>query len=315
MVDDLREAAIARLTHGSDLEGLGLRRLGVRWDLRELRLDPLRRIGGRKREVNGSTVTVGGSVIGGTSLKGVEWTDIDFSGASMPDLDATETRIRNCLFNGTSLPRARFRGELVERCSFNGANLQDSFVGLGGGNRATWNDVSFDGADLRRFNPGRALFTDCRFHDARLDGVEFDGPDLERCSFSGHLRDVTFYGHRPLFGVRGHRESLRDVDFSGAVFEFVGFRNLDLSAVTLPKGSWVIHFSRPREVLNRLVARLRPLPPSPVRALLGIAESELRWLGPHRKSGFLVPSDVAGAEHDARQLIAEAIHACGASVV
>lgn len=81
---------------------------------------------------------------------------------------------------------------------------------------------------------GPSRFRDCQFTGCVFDGTQFSKSRFERCSFSGKLINVVFYGED---APRGWRATLRDVDFTQAEFELVDFRmGIDLSSTRLPVG-------------------------------------------------------------------------------
>ncbi|HEU0086916.1 MAG TPA: pentapeptide repeat-containing protein [Pseudonocardiaceae bacterium] len=225
---DLPAQVFARLLAGSGVDDL----LGSH----DGRVD-VRGVSAPTPEVVAQTEVAG---MGVRKLKGllefrdVTLSDLDLSAAKLDHLRFFGATLRNCRFHRASCRDWRLWRTDVEACSFEGADLRDAALGTwekGRGN--TFRGVIFRGADLRGISCQAAVFVDCDFSDAKLDGVDFGGSHFVRCVFGGPLRDVMFHRTSSLAKGLGPNP-MEDVDLSKAELQYVSFSDLDLDRVQFP---------------------------------------------------------------------------------
>jgi uncharacterized protein YjbI with pentapeptide repeats len=237
------QEAWKRLRSGSDLDGLGLRRVDGRWDLRGLR-------------------TPSAPVI---EVEKAQWRGIDFSTAKLEGLRCMDMRIEDCVFDRATFADWRLWQCVVSDCTFRRADLRGT--GMAGGHLRrgrnakhanVWRSVRFDGADLRDTAHHNELYEDCDFSSAKLARVDFAAARHVRSVFRGVLDEVVFERlPDPMVGDETPN-AMEAVDFSAAVLKWVEFRGLPMLDAALPPGAEHVRY-RPRqavaeEVLRRLDA-------------------------------------------------------------
>jgi len=138
----------------------------------------------------------------------------------------------------------RSRGDTFDRVSYDNIEISHSIF-----EDTTWTHCRFDRvlfASSNRFSSCRftrcrfdkqhtylgAVFRDCVFEECEFRNIQFWGSKFEKCTFSGRLDNIVFYGPE---ASESWRTVLSEVDFSAARFEFVDFRcGIDLSTTRMP---------------------------------------------------------------------------------
>jgi uncharacterized protein YjbI with pentapeptide repeats len=205
---------------------------------------------------------------------------VNFQGAVFEDVD----------FSGLHVDRFHISGSTFDRCDFSGSVLRMGSFSVPP--QSVYRDCRFDGADLRRCNPGVTRFERCSFDKARIDGWDCTHNDFIDCRFAGRLRGVLFSG-----GVRddpvvreGDSERLKALkrlnasrrpnefhgnDFRDAVFDGVEFLGgIDLDAQVLPDDPEFVRFDIRPETLARVESFALRLPPDEQERALKL----LGWL-------------------------------------
>jgi uncharacterized protein YjbI with pentapeptide repeats len=174
---------------------------------------------------------------------------VDFSGARFKGLTFMRRGVARSRFDGVSFRFLGFWSSTVTKSSFRGSQLANAVLdGVAiWPRRCMFRGVDFSRADLSYVSPVATVFEDCNFSDARLHRAEF-GCDFLRCTFSGHMHEVTF--EDPTNGKRPTR--LNEVDFSRADFHWVDFRHTDLSTARLPRHDKLLVIPNWSCVLERL---------------------------------------------------------------
>ena len=254
-MDDLERRVVERLSHGTSLEGLGLGRVGGRWDLRGMRFSDVER---RPGPAVGGYSSVG--LAGFDQLNNVRLEGLDLTGAVWESLRLTSVEVSDCVLDGARLYDLRMWDSHWHDCSLRATRLRSGSMGgttpLWRRSRTTsWKGVDFTEADLRDSAHQYESYTDCDFSRARLDGVDFDGARHVRSRFAGRVEDVSFR-RRPLLGLSvGPVNAMLDVDFTEAQLVGCGFWDLDLRQVKLPSTEEHV-IARPKVAVARRVLEL-----------------------------------------------------------
>jgi uncharacterized protein YjbI with pentapeptide repeats len=207
------------------IDKLYLPRCQDRWDLRGLDLNnpTLRQKVGRFQK----------NVI----IENVSFSETDFSFSNWENLS-----LRNCIFNNVFFSRANLSGLNDRACTFldvdfTYANRLCSTLGI---NRARYERVNFQHANLSHSYCDNGYLIDCDFSHAKVQNIDFDATHLTRCKFAGKLKSVWFRGY---YKIQAHEDRygktepnpMEDIDFSAAEFWDVEFTtNCDLSRVVPP---------------------------------------------------------------------------------
>jgi uncharacterized protein YjbI with pentapeptide repeats len=270
---ELAEEVLASLIAGRSLTNLGLGTYEGRIDLRGFQVPSAIRL--KRFQSRGWFVEELGE---GVRFKGALWENLDLSNSKLQGCRFHESTLRHCVFDGTDCRDWRLWGTSVEDCSFAGAKMRDSAVGTWHeGRRNIWSRVSFARADFRVGVCWSAIFEDCDFSSARLDGVKFEQCALSGCVFSGDLRSVTFDGRE--LSERPAAGSMTNVDFSHAEFQNVDFRGYDLRTVTLPPDPDLLLVQKARCVAEKSIPMLGAEGDISSRRLTAILKSRLRGPG------------------------------------
>jgi uncharacterized protein YjbI with pentapeptide repeats len=268
------------LVHGTSLASLGLPFVGERIDLRGLAAPELSVVG----EVSIAEAHLR-RLANLTQIRGVRWSDIDFSGADLQSLRLFDCTLENCSFEGAICRDWRLWGTSVEDCSFRSANLRDA--ALGGTNerrRNSYRRIDFTKADLRGTAHESADVIGCTFADTNLKKVDFQATVFVDCSFAGELNDVAF----ARFAFRGESfppNQMTGADFRCAKLRYTWFRNLDLEDVHWPEDADHIVVSNYKLVLDRMLDLLRNRNDSAAKGLTGLLEHARQWVGPKQDRG------------------------------
>ena len=178
-----------RLIQGQGLEGLGLRTIDGRFDLRGLKIPETRRVQTVHTPIANMT-----KVVGITRIKGVEWKRLHFSSAQLSGLVFTNSLLDDCLFEGCEMKGIRVWATDFLNVIFRSVDLRNSLLGgVDETRRATFRNVEFISTDMRGTVYQEAEFTKCTFKKCKLNKVDFQSSTFEDCYFEGELREVLFY--------------------------------------------------------------------------------------------------------------------------
>lgn len=248
-------AVVARLAAGAPLDGLGLGKVGGRWDLRGLRLPETEGSGPRP-------VSHGIPSWERTELSHVPLVGLDLSEAILTGMRLIDVDIRDCVFDRARLDDAAMWETRVVASSFRSASMREMVMGgspLRPWRRRymnSWQDVDLSRADLRGSVHSAETYTDCDFSHARLFRVGFEASRHVRSRFAGRVDDCAFRRTPQELLLWGLVNPMQDVDMSEAELVDCGFWGLGLENVRLPRSPGHIVF-RPkaavaRETLNRI---------------------------------------------------------------
>jgi uncharacterized protein YjbI with pentapeptide repeats len=146
-----------------------------------------------------------GARLSGESLRGVDMSHAQVTGAILDGADLRETRL-----NGVPFERSNLRGSKLEEAMIDEARLDN----------ADLRDASLQGASLRKaILRGARLNEETDLHDARLEGADLRNVDLTGASLTGAHIDRT---------TRFDPQGLRGSDASGAIFHAMVFDRLDI---------------------------------------------------------------------------------------
>jgi hypothetical protein len=303
----LAARVIDRLVAGEPLAGLPLDRHEGRADLRGFAVPSPEVLGEGVLESSGART--GLRWLGGLiELRGVTVSDLDLSGARLDHLRFHDTVVRGCRFDRATCRDWRAWDFTVEDSTFRRSSLRGAALGTRSEKGNHYRRVDFSGADLRDVVCQRATFEDCDLSDARLDKVEFGGCVFARCRFAGLLDEVVFSGHE--LGAEGSAPTgrLEDVDLSGAVLRYVGFRDVSFDRVVPPaeRDDQVVVTHYPcvvRKALDRLDGRSDDL----TRRLRSRLESDAGRLDERRQLGVW-HTDELGADAKQRRFAVDLLH-------
>jgi uncharacterized protein YjbI with pentapeptide repeats len=295
----LAEEVLGRLVTGRSLSDLVSEERDGRVDLRGLPLpSPARK----------AQIAVGGAgyqvIDGMIEMRGVRWEGLDLSHARLSNLRLSSCVIVDCVLDSASCRDWRLWASEVTSSSFDGCDLRDSAIGTWhDGQRNTWRQVRFRGANLRGALALGAHFEACDFSDAVLEGVEFQQSTLRGCQFSGVVKDVVF-DCRDLPG-KPLCDELRDVDFSRASFEDVEFRGCRFQGVRLPQDPGLLVVPQYPRVAQRALELLAGDTSVEARMLIGEWQNELRLPGRPDSVGVFNRRDYLAAGGDTLAELAE----------
>jgi hypothetical protein len=164
--------------------------------------------------------------------------------------------VRDADFRRAAFERFAPNGCVFERCDFRGELFDERLQTLFASRRQSiFRECRFDGADLRRVRPGQARFERCSFAAVQIDGWISACAEFIECTFSGTVRNVTFYG-RPW----GHAAERIDPARAANAFSGNDFTEADLVSVLFVNGIAVSDQKWPRAgtyvVIDRIHQRL-----------------------------------------------------------
>lgn len=223
---------VRRLTAGVGLDGLGLSRVGGRWDLRGLSFSvattrPVRVAGLDAMEVAGHD-----------DLTGVRLEGLDLTGADWPFLRLRGCVVSDCVFDSARLPALICSDTEVRESSFVGADLRDAMMtgasSLIRSRNSSWTDVDFTRCDLRGSGHISETYTGCSFDRAKLHDVDFQGARHIGSRFTGRLEDVFFWARAKRSRHSGPDNTMQDVDLRDAELVGCSFWGLELRTALLP---------------------------------------------------------------------------------
>jgi uncharacterized protein YjbI with pentapeptide repeats len=229
-----------------------------------------------------------------TSIKGVSWQSIDFTGSQLPGLRFLDCQIRNCVFDRCRLDDLRVWRTDFANVSFRSADLRDAV--LGGtrdddSRRNTFQDVDFTAADMRGSIYGAAEFLRCKFNRAKLVKVDFQSSAFTDCIFEGELRGVLFY-RKGFDCERFPPNEMKRVDLRRAKLRWSEFKGLDLDEVLFPEDDDHIVVDNFPQTLERLLAHFGARSDMGSQRLAACFEHYKKWLGTRQKVGVLNRRDL-----------------------
>ena len=142
-----------KVIHGRPFDAVGIPTIDGRLDLRNLHVPEPHAV--ERLRMPRMDVTVLGGI---TSIKGVSWQSIDFSGSQLPGLRFLDCQIRNCVFDRCGLGDLRVWRTNFANVSFRSADLRDAMLGNAESDRRVTHDVDFSSADMRGTMYGAAEF-------------------------------------------------------------------------------------------------------------------------------------------------------------
>ena len=278
-----------QLVHGRPLDDVGVPMIDGRLNLRNLHVPEPHAVKTVRMPL--ADVTVLGGI---TSIEGVSWQSIDFSGSELPGLRFLDCRIRNCVFDRCRMSDLRVWRTDFANVSLRSADLRGAM--LGGtrekdGRRVSFHDVDFTAADMRGTMYGAAEFVRCKFNHAKLVKVDFQSSTFTDCSFEGELRGVLFY-RRGFDGERFPPNEMKRVDLRRAKLRWSEFRGLDLDEVSFPADEDHIVIEKFPETIDRLLEHFRGRSDLNSRKLVGRFELDKKWLGSRQRVGVLNKHDL-----------------------
>jgi uncharacterized protein YjbI with pentapeptide repeats len=154
-------------------------------------------------------------------------------------------------------------GCLFLRCDFRETRLDRKFQPLFAGKRQSiFRECRFEGADLRKMDPGHARFERCVFDDALIDGWNSTCAEFVECHFAGPIVRSKFHG-RP-WGPSAQRvqparalNEFRANDFRKAELRETAFvMGIDVSAQLWPEGPEYVHLDRLHQRMTKAHAEV-----------------------------------------------------------
>ena len=275
---------LARLSEGQPLDDVAWGRVDGRLDLRGLGGPLPKRVD--RREIEGMFVE---QLVGSFHLQGISLQGLDLTGAHLESIRVMDSTFIDCIFDEARLQDWRLWRTRVSKSRFHRADLRRSQVGAwyeGAGNE--FHHVDFSWADLRSISSTAATFVDCDFSNAKLANIDFGSSSFTRCRFAGLLREVIFHGSREAVPLENPME---DIDFTGARFNWVEFRRLNLDSVKLPTSPEHLVVHHYRCVLERAIAELGDDPAIRARVFLALLQRRLKWAGPQQDVGVFSSLD------------------------
>jgi uncharacterized protein YjbI with pentapeptide repeats len=158
-------------------------------------------------------------------IRGQTLTGIDLTAAVLPSLRLHDVRVVDCVFDQADCRDWRAWQASWLKCTFRETNFEGSNLGIWwDGKRSDFLACDFEGADLSSLDFSHVHFEDCTFGPrAIMANCHFEACSVAGCVFDGSLEEAVF----------DHCD-LRDVDFSGADFEWTEFRGSTLDRVLPP---------------------------------------------------------------------------------
>jgi uncharacterized protein YjbI with pentapeptide repeats len=154
-------------------------------------------------------------------------------------------------------------GCLFVNCDFREMRLDRKFQPLFSGKRQSiFRECHFDGADLRKMDPGQARFERCTFDNAVIDGWSTQCAEFVECHFAGPIVRTKFFG-RPwgpgaqrLDPPRGLNEFTGN-DFASADLRETAFvMGIDIAAQQWPTGPEYIRLDRIHQRITKAHAEI-----------------------------------------------------------
>ncbi|MFF2405996.1 pentapeptide repeat-containing protein [Streptomyces sp. NPDC058092] len=265
--DEILEA----IKEGGDINHMAPGRFNGRLDLRGLHF--------RGMEDYAPDVTI-------AAAQGVSFTDIDFTGSTIPGLQLSGANVVNCNFDNAKMDGLECRGVIFKNCSFVKSSLRGAQLSLPLDEKyTTYDSVDFSRAILIGSNCTDAEFNRTTFTNAKLNSVNFRGSNFTDCKFAGLLRNVIFWSSS-ITGRSVPENIMRNVDFSQSILRDVEFRDIDLEEVVLPSGEPHIVVQQYNCTLARVLERL-PMKGEPFTyGLRAYLAAELRFSHPERRVGI-----------------------------
>lgn len=215
------------------------------------------------------------------------WKRLDLSGARMPGLRFLGATIEDCRIERGGCRDWRMWRTTVVDSSFANSDLRGSALGgIQNGGRNVFRRVDFTRADLRSTAHISADYDQCRFVNAKLRKVDFQGSIFTDSTFEGSLREVMFYRH----AFRGEAyppNEMRGVDLRKASLEYTDFRGIDLRHASLPNDEHHVVFVDCRTALSHAIASLSSEPDEGCRRLGAYLASRLEWIPEAAARGVL----------------------------
>lgn len=145
-----------------------------------------------------------GARLSGESLRGVDLSHAQATGAILDGADLRETRLQGVPFERSNLRASKLEEAVIDEARLDYADLREA---------------SLQGASLRKAVLRGARLKKANFQDARLEGTDLRHVDLSTASLTGAHLDRT---------TRFDPQGLRDSDVSGAIFHAMVFDRLDI---------------------------------------------------------------------------------------
>jgi uncharacterized protein YjbI with pentapeptide repeats len=245
---------LARLVSNRSLEGLDIADIDGLADLRGFALPDV-----ATEPYDLPTGWQGQRLRDPTSMRNVSLQRLDFTHALLKHLRIFDSTIQDCRFDYADCSDFRAWGTTIANCSFRKANLQAAALGTGSDHAArnVWSSIDFTGANLRKATVVEAVFRDCDFSSATINGLEFRQCEFVRCRFAGRMRDVIFDGGSSP-GIPT-APTFREVDFADARIEMCEFRGCEFVDSIYPADPDVLVVNRFREKAERALQELANL--------------------------------------------------------
>jgi uncharacterized protein YjbI with pentapeptide repeats len=278
-----------QLIQGKPFDAVGNPTIDGRLDLRNLHIPAPRAV--ETLRMPRLDVTV---LDGITSIEGVSWQSIDFSGSQLPGLRFMDCQLRNCVFDRCGLDDLRVWRTAFTNVSFRSADLRGAVLGGTSDNdsrRNTFHDVDFTSADMRGSIYGAAEFLRCKFNRAKLVKVDFQSSAFTDCSFEGELRGVLFY-RKGFDCERFPPNEMKRVDLRRAKLRWTEFKGLDLDDVLFPEDEDHIIVDDFPQTLDRLLAYFGARSDMGSQRLAVCFEHDKKWLGSRQEVGVLNKRDL-----------------------
>src|ERR1041385_6137307 len=236
-------------------------------------------------------------------LRGIHWKGIDFSNCRLDSLRFFDCTVEDCSFEGGRCQDWRMWRTTVSNTSFRKTDLRKSVLGGVSPRETTRNSfrsIDFTKADLRKTVYVSADMIDCLFAETNLTKVDFQGTIFKNCVFSGPLNEVIFY-RNDFQGERFPPNEMKGVDFQGATFHHVEFRNLNMNEVKWPESNQHIVLSNYKACLKKMIEALSNRTDVQSKKLQAILKTKLKWAGHNQREGVLSKLDLL--EHSSEELI------------
>jgi uncharacterized protein YjbI with pentapeptide repeats len=206
----------------------------------------------------------------------VQWKGLDLRHALIPHARLVDALVIDCLFDKAKMEDLRAWTTTVRDCSFVGASLKGAALATpqDGGN--TWENVVFDGADLRQMVAKGGRILGCSFKKTKLLRANFEQVALQRCVFAGPMVEVTFDG-RELPGEPAPSPMV-EVDFSEATFHELNFWGCRFEECAFPAKDITLIPDYP-SYARRMFGALERDGSVPALMVEGVLENELNMAG------------------------------------
>lgn len=132
--------------------------------------------------------------------------------------------LKNISFENCDLNNSRFfSGCIIDSCQFTRSDLRATGIEKG---EAFFKDCEFNACDMRGMTLESVNFINCKLIKCKFNGRVLNVMDIQNCTFSGKLVDITF---------QGEGKSSLNANLEDCILEGVVFNNCDLSACIPPK--------------------------------------------------------------------------------